>query len=313
MRGARLAAYLFGGAAALGAAAYLVIYLYRWQWQRTILCGVLLLVVEVLLLGLALLDRVGRLEQRLRDGDRRQEEARERLRAELLGELRGAAAEAGARPPGPRFGWLLDDRRDAGRTFVFVPVLMATGVALSGLAWLVERVAGATVRPAAERRLAGRLAPLAAPPGGPTAGAPELPPEPLDAPRRWPRAAGLLLVALAGLGLFEALAELTETRPPERGAETATSVLFRVEGNGVDGDRVALAARQLWERCRDSTAVPLERAGLAALGDDGLFAATTYPSLSDHDTHRLLGCLEDASVDRVRLRIVGDGSIGASG
>ncbi|TDC07167.1 hypothetical protein E1265_34230 [Streptomyces sp. 8K308] len=304
-----MAAYLFGGTAALGAAAYLVIYLYRWQWQRTILCGVLLLVVEVMLLGLALLDRVGRLERRLREGDLRHEEARERLRQDILAELRGAP---GDHRPAPRFAWLLDRRGEIDRTFVFVPVLMATGVALSGIAWLVERVAGATVRPAADRRLAGRLAPLAAPPGGPTAGASELPPGPLDTRRRWPRAAGWLLLALTGLGLFHALAELTETRPPERGGETATSVLFRVEGNDVDGDRAVLVVRQHWERCRDATAVPLQRAGLAALDDD-LFAATVHPSLSAHDVHRLLGCLEDAAVDRMRLRIVGSGSIGASG
>ncbi|GAB2930860.1 hypothetical protein [Streptomyces mayteni] len=317
MRSARLAGYLFGGAAALGAAAYLVIYLYRWQWQRTIICGVLLLVVEVLLLGLAVLDRVGRLEQRLREGDLRREEAHERLRAELLAELRGPEEASGrARPP--RFAWLLDGGVDDGRrTFVFVPVLMATGVALSGVAWLVERVAGATLRPAADRRLAGRLTPLAAPPGGPTAGtAPELPERPLGGPcparRRWPRTVGWLLAGLACVGLFEGLAELTETDPPERGAAAATSVLFEIEANGVDDGRVTLAARQLWERCRDATAVPLERAGLTDL-EGGLFAATAHPSLSEHDVHRLLGCLEDASVDRVQLRIVGTGSIEASG
>ncbi|TDC71404.1 hypothetical protein [Streptomyces hainanensis] len=317
MRGARLAGYLFGGATALGAAGYLVVYLYRWQWQRALLCGVLLLVVEVLLLGLAVLDRVGRLEQRLREGDRRRDEAHERLRAELLAASRGPEVETGRSRP-PRFAWLLDHGADDGRrTFVFVPVLMATGVALSGVAWLLERVAGATVRPAADRRLAGRLTPLAAPPGGPTAGtAPELPERPLDGPsatrRRWPRAAGWLLAGLACVGLFEGLAELTETRPPERGTAAATSVLFEIEANGVDEGRVTMAAHQLWERCRDATAVPLERAGLTAL-DGGLFAVTTYPSLSEHDVHRLLGCLEDVGVDRVRLRIVGTGSIEASG
>jgi hypothetical protein len=55
------------------------------------------------------------------------------------------------------------------RTFVFVPVLMVAGAALSGLALVIQKVAGATARPGAERRLAGRLAALTAPPGaGPT-------------------------------------------------------------------------------------------------------------------------------------------------
>lgn len=181
MRSARLAGYLFGGAAASGAAIYVVIYLYRWQWQRTIICGVLLLVIEVLLLGLATLDRVSRLEQRIKDGDRRQDE--------ILAQLRQADRETGdgGRPAAgrPRFAWLGDAE---GRTFVFVPVLMAAGVALSGLAWVVERVARTTVRPTAQRRLAGRLAPWRPRPAGSTPRRPTFPSSRSWAPAR--RAAG---------------------------------------------------------------------------------------------------------------------------
>ncbi|ONK14017.1 hypothetical protein [Streptomyces sp. MP131-18] len=310
MRTARLAAYAFGGAAALGAAVYLVIYLYRWQWQRTLICGVLLLIVEVLLLGLAALDRLGRLEARMRDGDRRQEE--------ILAQLRAAdrAAEAERRPGagGPRFAWLDGDHS---RTFVFVPVLMVTGVVLSGLAWVVERIARATVRPTARRRLAGRLAPLAAPPGGPWTGGdpPDLPPRPglgAGPPRRRLLRAGAATVAVAlAAGLFLGLSAMTATKPPERGGDTATSVLFTVDGRGVDGRRAALAAHQVWERCRDATAVPLLQAGLAEL-DDGLYAATVHPSLSAHDEHRLLGCLQDTTVDRARLSVLGTGAVNAA-
>ena len=35
----RRIAYVFGSLAAAGAGTYLVVYLYRWQWQRAILCG----------------------------------------------------------------------------------------------------------------------------------------------------------------------------------------------------------------------------------------------------------------------------------
>ncbi|WP_059013287.1 hypothetical protein [Streptomyces specialis] len=304
MRGARLAGYLFGGAAASGAALYLVIYLYRWQWQRAIMCGVLLLVVEVLLLGLAALDRVSRLEQRIKDGDRRQDE--------ILAQLRQADRETGGGRPaggGPRFAWLGDGE---GRTFVFVPVLMATGVALSGLAWVVERVARATVRPAARRRLAGRLAPLAAPPGGLHGAVPDLPDRPAlgsGPPRgRVRRVAAAALAVAACAGLFAGLQAMTETQPPERGGSRATSLLFTVDGNGVDASRASLAAEQMWERCRDATAVPLVQAGMTSL-DDGLFAATIHPSLSEHDELRLRGCLEDAGVDRVQLHVLGTGSI----
>jgi hypothetical protein len=43
---------------------------------------------------------------------------------------------------------------------VFVPVLMGAGVIMSGLAWVIERLARRTARPTLERGLAARLAPL---------------------------------------------------------------------------------------------------------------------------------------------------------
>ncbi|RKN47175.1 hypothetical protein [Streptomyces hoynatensis] len=312
MRGARSAAYLLGGAAALGAACFLVVYLYRWQWQRTIVCGVLLLVVEVLLLSLAVLDRLARLERRLGEGDARQRE--------ILAALRGAEGapageEARTAAGGPRFSWLergTEALEWEHHSHVFVPVLMATGAALSGLAWLVERAAGATARPAAGRRLARRFAVLAAPPGGYLAGARDLPPRPaLAGPgstRGGLRGLAWLTAALLCALLVAGLAELTETAPPEHGEATATSLLFTVEGHGVTAERSALAARQLWERCRDATSVPLGQAGMTRL-DEGLYAATVHPSLSAHDEHRLEGCLEDATLDRIRLHVLGTGSV----
>ncbi|MEU1176070.1 hypothetical protein ABZ464_00220 [Streptomyces sp. NPDC005820] len=150
----RRVAYVLAGLAAAGAATYLVVYLYWWQWQRALICGVLLLVVEVMLLGVVLLGRLARIEERLRDTDRRQRELDAR-QEDVLARLRRPAAEREE----ARFSWLEDP---ADRTYVFVPVLMVTGVLLSGLAWVVQRVASATARPA-ERRLAGRLAVLAAP------------------------------------------------------------------------------------------------------------------------------------------------------
>ncbi|MDT3399332.1 hypothetical protein RKE29_22220 [Streptomyces sp. B1866] len=305
-------AHLFGGVAALGAGAYLVIYLYRWQWQRAILCGVLLLVVEVLLVGLAVLGRISRLERRIDAGPadgRRQADVLARLRQTDGG--RDGAAFTGGRP---RFRWL-DDPADpgAGRTHVFVPVLMVTGVLLSGLAWLVQRVAEATVRPGAERRLAGSLAPLAAP-AYPAAGGGdpvELEHLPLLAPRptrrRWLLAGGAL-AGLAVLGaLLAGLADLTQTREDHEERAAATSILVRVKvrGDASDG-RADLAARQLWERCRDSTSVPLRHAALGDLGD-GLYAGVVRPGLGGHDRMRLRGCLEDTGVDRTHFTVLGIG------
>ncbi|MET9560903.1 hypothetical protein [Streptomyces tauricus] len=298
----RRVAYFFGGAAAAGAGTYVVVYLYRWQWQRAILCGVLLLVVEVLLLGIVLLGRLARIEERMRDADRRQEDVLARLREK----------EAPSGTGGGRFRWLDDE--PASPTYVFVPVLMVTGVLLSGLAWLVQRIAAATARPTAERRLAGRLSVLAAPdPDGGT-DLDDLPPP--GAPRDRARTLRVLAAGVVGSALLAALvvglADLTQTREEEASDSEATSLLLRVDMRGTDmtAERQSLAARQLWERCRDSTSVPLNRASLGELGD-GLFAGVVRPALGDHDRMRLRGCLEDTGLDRTRLTVVGIGDADA--
>lgn len=347
-------AYLFGGAAALGAASYLVIYLYRWQWQRAILCGVLLLVVEVLLLGVAALARLSRLERRLMDEDQRQQHLLSRLRQDHdqpsgRGVFGSDTPTESGRPSPPRFRWL-EESSDLGthRTHVFVPVLMVTGVVLSSLAWVVQRIAEATVRPTAERRLAGRLTMLAAPPpvpttgreadlvadggvpGGPTASgtatapgggggsgaeAPELEDLPLFGDQRpgggkvrrgrWVTATGVVIGLVALGGLVVALASATETRPESAKSAAATSLVIHTNTRGhLSPERIDLATRQVWERCRDSTSVPLDHTALSGL-DEHLYAAVARPALGDHDRMRLKGCLEDAILDRVQLSVVG--------
>ncbi|MEU6801006.1 hypothetical protein [Streptomyces neyagawaensis] len=287
-------AYLFAGAAAAGAAGYFVIYLYRWQWQRAILCGVVLLIVGLLLLGIVLWGRLARIEERIRESDRRQQDVLARLRRTRTGEQ------------GDRFRWLEDP---ASRTYVFVPVLMVTGVVLSGIAWLVQRIASATARPAADRRLAGQLSVLAAPEPVPERDLEDERPPGAGAPGR---AARLFTVAVVGVALLASLvvglADLTQTRRQERDESEATSVLVRVDMRGVPvtTERQFMAASQAWERCRNSTSVPLRRTTLGELGD-GVFAGIVRPALTDHDRLRLRGCLEDSEVDRASLTVVGIG------
>ncbi len=332
---------MLAGLAAAGAATYLVVYLYWWQWQRALICGVLLLVVEVMLFGVVLLGRLARIEERLRDTDRRQRELDAR-QEDVLARLRQPAAEREE----ARFRWLEDP---ADRTYVFVPVLMVTGVLLSGLAWVVQRIASATSRPA-EHRLAGRLAVLTAPdPGGPDnpygAGGSYLPrqsydpysrygpyarydpdsaydpydPDDLDGlPRpggappgrgRRARVAAVYVTCAALLaGLVVGIAQLTQTREEKENRNEATSVIVRVDIRGADmtAARRSLAAQQVWERCRDSTSVPLRHATLGDLGD-GLFAGTVRPALTEHDRLRLTGCLEDATLERAHLTVVAIG------
>ncbi|MVO87619.1 hypothetical protein GPA10_23385 [Streptomyces sp. p1417] len=290
--------YLLGGLTAAAAAAYSVVYLTRWEWQRALICGVLLLVVEGLLVCALLLHRIGRLERRIADADERTDEVRRRLTE--------ARAEQGV-----RFRWLEPHGPDgAHRTYVFVPVLMAAGVLLSGVAWVVQKISAATARPGAERRLAGRLTRLTAPPHDLRGRVPDLEATPPVPPPRTLRAvvvtavvaaSGLLLALLVGT-----LSDATQTRPGKRSASAATTVVYQVEVHGTaDADARALAARELWERCRRSTAVLNVRAPLTRLSPD-VWAGVIRPALSDHDVMRLRGCLVDATAHRTRAKVLGE-------
>ncbi len=134
----------------LGTGGYVFVYLYRWEWNRAILSGVLFVAAEIALVGWRLATRVSALDRRI---DQLTAD-REDLRLTRLQETK----------PDPRvtIGWLSRPEQ----LNVFVPVLMGAGVLMSGLAWAVERLARATAAPVAERGLAAKLAPLSLPPGG---------------------------------------------------------------------------------------------------------------------------------------------------
>jgi hypothetical protein len=130
-----LAATLFG------AGAYLLVYLYRWEWNRALTAGIFVVIAEVALVAVGLNSRLRRIEDRLTAPAGHQ----------VLTRIRETRPEARH-----HFAWL--QRPD--RTGVFVPVLMGAGMIMSGLAWVIERLARHTARPTLERGLAARLAPL---------------------------------------------------------------------------------------------------------------------------------------------------------
>ena len=74
----------------------------------------------------------------------------------MLRRLRDHAPE-----PAKPFAWLTRSQ-----TNVFVPVLLGAGVVLSGLAWIVDRIARATAGPSMEKGLARPLSTLRPDPGG---------------------------------------------------------------------------------------------------------------------------------------------------
>lgn len=137
----------------VGSGGYVVLYLWRWEWNRALISGLFFLAAEAALLAGGLAKRLRRVEDELRA-----------LREQPAAQAHARLVET--RPPAAdRFEWL---RSSANRTNVFVPVLMGAGVLLSGVAWLVEQLARATAQPVLERRLAERIGPLTyvAPDGG---------------------------------------------------------------------------------------------------------------------------------------------------
>lgn len=302
MKSIRLVGYTFGGLSAVYAGYYMVLYLTRWEWQRALISGMLLLIVEVFLATVVLLTRFSRIEERMAQSDARVEDVRRRLEQ--------------TRTPNPHeFRWVrsahMQELDGTQRTFVFVPVLMAAGAALSGVAMVIQKVAGATARAGAERRLAGRLAVLTAPELGPRDALQPMEDRPAVAPARTGRtvvtaalAAGSLLLVPV---LWSALADATQTREQDTPDAAATTVVFKVEFKGDGGDSaVQLAAQDLWETCRRSTAAQNDKATLSRLDGD-VYSAVVRPALASHDVMRLRGCIEDASTNRTTATVLGDG------
>lgn len=140
----------------LAAGWYVFVYLYRWEWNRALVSGIIFLAAEVALLGALLLERLAQLKQRLAQFDAAPNGER------VLNRLRERAPEP-ARP----FAWL--GRPQAN---VFVPVLLGAGVVLSAMAWVVDRLARLIAVPTMERGLARKLARLQPAPGGLLGGPP---------------------------------------------------------------------------------------------------------------------------------------------
>ncbi len=126
---------------------YVFAYLYRWEWNRALICGVIFLAAEIALATLFLSGRLRRLGEDTAS-----------LRAERTARQLRATAPAGR----DHFAWISRPQD----MHVFVPVLMGAGIVLSALAWGVERIARLTARPILERGLARRLATMAPPVGG---------------------------------------------------------------------------------------------------------------------------------------------------
>jgi hypothetical protein len=103
----------------------------------------------------------------------------------------------------------------------------------------------------------------------------------------------LVLAVVTGLGIF-GLAELTQNRPDPVDRDSSTIVRFDVATRGYRGGDDS-AAQALWAVC--AATVPGEVTSPAGIAGD--YEVTIRPAIGENGRKRLLGCLEDGTLDRV--------------
>jgi hypothetical protein len=142
----KIIAWLAGIGTLIGGGVYMIVSLNRWEWNRALFFGLIVVIAEIGLATGLVLRRLSRIEHR----------------AEVDPEI--AEIFRSTRPPSrDRFAWL---SKSTGKFNVFITFIVGGGLILSGIAWIVDRVAARTSTPAGEQRLAAALGPISYPRGG---------------------------------------------------------------------------------------------------------------------------------------------------
>jgi hypothetical protein len=277
--------------------AYFIIYLYRWEWNRAQISGLIFVATELTVLGSMLLHRLGAIESRLAS-------------APPPGASSGVAgstsppghpAAAGDETRSIPFAWL-----DPSRTSVFIPVLLGAGAVLSALAYVIERIAMFVVG-----EQTGRSVPLdriAYPVGGliadsPTDGPPSRPGQP------WARAAVMTIVmATAALlvgAAIDVLADAAQSRPDPIQRSGVSEVTVRIGYRSDDVAPVESTAQALFESCRLRLPGDARFVAPPRVVEARTVMVTIEPALGPLGMRRLGGCLEDLTLDGVRAEVVG--------
>jgi hypothetical protein len=114
------------------------------------------------------------------------------------------------------------------------------------------------------------------------------------------RLLGYSLVAVVLFVGIGAMADATQNRPDEVDPSSTTRIVFDVDTRDYKRSD-AEAARGLWAVC-SSTIFNRVLVGPAQIPEGT--AVTLRPALGEHSTKRLVGCLEDATLDRVMGTVV---------
>ncbi|MDQ3570206.1 MAG: hypothetical protein M3396_06215 [Actinomycetota bacterium] len=271
---------------------YLFVYLYRWEWHRAVIAGVLFLMAEVALMGSAILDRLRSIERRLDTSQGGAGDPPGKPAAssdDILARLEDSAPE-----PKVNFEWL----SRPGGTSVFVPVLLGAGVVLSGVAWVVERLARLTARPALERGLSLQLSRFSLPAGALWGASP-----PAPARRRSlaPHVAAAAVALVLGSVGVDWLGDLTQDRPDVVLADRESSVVISASAKGPARSSVE-ATQALWGACTTQLGAGFQVLSMAEAGP-GAVEVVVRPQIGRYAERRLRGCIADGSADRLGAHV----------
>ena len=113
----------------------------------------------------------------------------------------------------------------------------------------------------------------------------------------------LVILAVAAIaGGVDLLADLTQDLPDGVVPGSRTEIVLEVDSRDRTGSN-HLSAQGLWGACQGNVWHRLAEPGVVEL-EDGNFRLTTEPALGEHAWRRLQGCLEDATLDKVKGRVL---------
>lgn len=107
--------------------------------------------------------------------------------------------------------------------------------------------------------------------------------------------AGLLVIGAVLVVAVLGIADATQNRADGLKSGTRSEVILEVDTRNVHDSEVA--AQGLWGTCQQTVDHKRLRS-FEALGD-GRFSIVVEPAIGEHDERRLVGCLEDFTIERV--------------
>ena len=278
----RLVVRILTGVVLVVSGGYLMVYLYRWEWNRALISGIFFLAAEVACVATVVVERLARIEGRI----------------EGVGALAAKKeTEPGVDRESP-FAWL---NPADGRMGVFVPLLMGAGVIFSAIAFVIEKLSGAVARAGSSRRqVAGDAFAL------PSDGFLDVPDTALPARpggasgrRRSAVLPGVLLATgLVAFPVIGLVADATQSRHDPNPERTTLELDVWVR----DGRESATEeAATLAVACQGK--VRLDQIEVAASGP-GRARLVVSGVIGDSARRKFTGCLQDATLEGVRAEVV---------